>query len=122
VIYKTVTATNFLRGELWPTRSIGRHDLTARWVEGKGIEVVDPTGNRVDVCYASTADCWTCYAYLRTSQGSVFIGGWQHGVGPTPTRKRPPKFENLVEAINAGRTYTSTDQLPLSCGRNPRRR
>lgn len=107
-------------GVLYP-RKAGNHALKAA-IEGGRIVVREPNGTPVKVHYAATIDNWTCYAYVKGGDEEIIIGGWQAGVGRRPTRKTPPKFFDLVESINQGRAYISAEVLPISFGRQPKRR
>jgi 3-keto-L-gulonate-6-phosphate decarboxylase len=78
------------------------HRLTAQWIEGRGLVVIDENGAEVKVSFGATSDCCTCYAYTQDG----FIGGWQ-----CAPKSRRMTFRNLVDAINARNLYAHMNDL-----------
>lgn len=78
------------------------HNFRARLTPEGGLEVTDPDGARVDVRLSATSDMRSVHAFVP-SVG--FIGGWEY-----PHRKMP--WSHLVDCINEGKVYYSTEDLP----------
>ena len=102
--HTTITVDDFLKG-CRPRPKEGRtHHAYRAEIVGKGVQVFDKDGNRVEVTFAGTTDNRTVYAYVK---GDFYIGGWQY-----PHKKLP--FTRLVDSINKGVGYFSMDALPKS--------
>lgn len=79
-----------------------RHTFRAELVNGRSIHVFDEHGERVEAKFAGTQDNRTLYCEVP---GVGFIGGWQY-----PHKALP--WKALVDSINKGRLYRTTDDLP----------
>ena len=91
--HTTITVNDFLKGrQPKPRGGYTCHAYHAEIV-GRGIQVFDKGGNRVEVTFAGTMDNRTLYAYVK---GDLYIGGWQY-----PHKKLP--FTRLVDSINRGK-------------------
>ena len=102
--HTTITANDFLKGrQPKPKGAHTYHNYRAVQI-GKGIQVFDKDGNRVEVTFAGTLDNRTVYAYVKRD---FYIGGWQY-----PHKSLP--FTRLVDSINKRVGYFSMDALPRS--------
>jgi hypothetical protein len=100
---KTITAQDFLMGRaVTAYRGVGRHPYRARWIQGKGIVVLDDCDQEVRATFAATEDNRTVTAHV---EGVGYIGGWQYP-------HKAQSFKALVSSINRGRLYYRQSQLP----------
>ncbi len=93
---------------------VSAHKFRAEWIDGKGIVVRDENGIELGadrIRFAGTLDNRTVSAYV---EGVGYIGGWQY-----PHKALP--WKRLVDYINRGLAYWSSEQLPKRYQQEPRK-